>query len=80
MRWMEEFGIKSGMPVQWIKTGGASDGNFIAFEGCATVDGTGPSGDGAHSAHEIMQISSVEPRLELLVETMKKISSMKEGL
>jgi glutamate carboxypeptidase len=33
-------------------TGGGSDGNFTAALGVPTLDGLGPSGDGAHALHE----------------------------
>lgn len=79
MGWMDQAGSALGMDVKWVKTGGGSDGNFIAFEGCTVIDGTGPAGDGAHSQNEILQIDTVEPRLELLFETMKRICQEKEG-
>lgn len=79
MGWMEEAGTALGMEVRWVKTGGGSDGNFIAFEGCTVIDGTGPAGDGAHSQNEILQLDTVEPRLELLFETIKRICREKEG-
>lgn len=79
MGWMDEMGASLGMPMKWLKTGGASDGNFIAFEGCATVDGAGPSGEGFHSDREIMQLNTVSSRIQLLLDTIAKISREKEG-
>jgi glutamate carboxypeptidase len=46
-------------------TGGGSDGNFTAPH-TATLDGLGVDGKGAHTHHEQMYISSIEPRTRLL--------------
>jgi glutamate carboxypeptidase len=47
------------------RTGGGSDGNFLAALGIATLDGLGPEGDGAHTLNEYCLISSIEPRAKL---------------
>ncbi len=73
-KWMEEEGVKAGVDVKWVRTGGVSDANFISFEGCPVVDGAGPAGEGSHSANEILQLDTVENRLELLWGTMIRIS------
>ncbi len=46
--------------------GGGSDGNFTAAAGVATLDGLGAVGDGAHAAHEHVEISSLPWRAALL--------------
>ncbi len=46
-------------------TGGGSDGNFTA-RFTATLDGLGVDGEGAHTHHEQLYISSIEPRARLL--------------
>jgi glutamate carboxypeptidase len=46
-------------------TGGGSDGNFTAPT-TATLDGLGVDGKGAHTHHEQLYISSIEPRARLL--------------
>jgi glutamate carboxypeptidase len=46
-------------------TGGGSDGNFTAAH-TATLDGLGVDGQGAHTHHEQLYISSIEPRARLL--------------
>lgn len=71
---LKESGSSMNIPVKWVKTGGGSDGNFIAFEGCTVVDGAGPSGEGAHSNQEILHLDSIEPRLNLLYETIVKLA------
>lgn len=44
-------------------TGGGSDGNFTAALGVPTLDGLGAEGDGAHTLHEHILISSLPQRL-----------------
>ena len=46
-------------------TGGGSDGNFTAALGVPTLDGLGVEGEGAHTLHEHMLISSIEPGVRL---------------
>jgi glutamate carboxypeptidase len=46
-------------------TGGGSDGNFTAAV-TPTLDGLGVNGDGAHTLHEHLLISSLVPRMLLL--------------
>ena len=48
-----------------ISTGGCSDGNFTAPI-APTLDGLGVDGQGGHSDHEQLYVSSLEPRSELL--------------
>lgn len=68
-------GESLGLKLNWVKTGGGSDGNFAAFEGAATIDALGPVGGKAHSKGEYLEIDTIEPRLELL---MNVIKAMKE--
>lgn len=77
LKLLKDTGESMGIPVQWVKTGGGSDGNFIAFEGCTVVDGAGPSGEGAHSNKEFLHLDSIEPRLKLLYQTMLKLAAGK---
>lgn len=44
-------------------TGGASDANFTAALGVPTLDGLGADGDGAHTLHEHILVSTLAPRL-----------------
>lgn len=53
-----------GIDLVGIATGGGSDGNFTA-PFVATLDGLGVDGDGAHTLHEHMLISSLVPRMNL---------------
>jgi glutamate carboxypeptidase len=46
--------------------GGASDGNFIAAQGVAVLDGLGIEGDGAHAVHEHIFADGIAQRGALL--------------
>ena len=56
-----------GLPApEGVSVGGASDGNFTAGDGIATLDGLGAVGDGAHAEHEHAVIAEIAPRTALL--------------
>jgi glutamate carboxypeptidase len=46
--------------------GGASDGNFTGALGVPTLDGLGPSGDGAHALHEHVEVEALPDRAALV--------------
>lgn len=46
--------------------GGASDGNFIAAQGIAVLDGLGLEGDGAHAVHEHVAVEGMARRGALI--------------
>jgi glutamate carboxypeptidase len=49
-----------------IRTGGASDGNYIAALGVPTLDGMGPVGGYDHSPDEYLELGSIVPRTAFL--------------
>ena len=53
-------------PLGHASVGGASDGNFAAAAGAQVLDGLGAVGDGAHAAHEWVDITTLESRSALL--------------
>ena len=53
-------------PLGHASVGGASDGNFAAAAGAQVLDGLGAVGDGAHAAHEWVDITTLENRSALL--------------
>lgn len=55
-----------GIRLDEAATGGASDGNFTAALGIATLDGMGAVGEGAHASHESVLIEHLAPRTALL--------------
>ncbi len=60
----QKIASEIGFDLVGIATGGGSDGNFTA-PFVATLDGLGVDGDGAHTLHEHMLVSSLEPRMNL---------------
>ena len=56
-----------------LKTGGGSDGNFTANI-APTLDGMGVDGDGGHTHEERLYISSVIPRMRLLMRLFETLA------
>ena len=54
-------------------TGGGSDGNFTA-PFVPTLDGLGVDGDGAHTLHEHLLVSCLEPRMKLHLALMRSLN------
>ena len=59
--------------LQSIAVGGASDGNFTAGIGVATLDGLGAVGGGAHADDEHVLVEALVPRTELLAALMADV-------
>ena len=55
-----------GRDLQEGASGGGSDGNFTAALGIPTLDGLGAVGDGAHAAHEHIEIDALPWRAALV--------------
>lgn len=53
-------------PYPGVAVGGASDGNFTAGLGIATLDGMGADGDGAHAEGEHVVLSAMPERAAVL--------------
>ncbi len=53
-------------------TGGGSDGNFLAAK-LPVLDGLGVDGEGAHTLHEHLLISSLVPRMRLMRRLMETL-------
>jgi glutamate carboxypeptidase len=68
-RCAEELG--QGLPE--VATGGGSDGNFTAALGVPTLDGLGAVGAGAHAEHEHILVSSLEPRVRLMLKLFETL-------
>ena len=70
----EKVAKELGMPhLGHASVGGASDGNFAAAAGAQVLDGLGAIGDGAHAAHEWVDISTLEIRSTLLNALIKDL-------
>ncbi len=55
-------------------TGGGSDGNFTSALGVPTLDGLGADGEGAHTLHEQVYISSLVPRAKMWVRLLEGLT------
>lgn len=63
-----------GLALETVElTGGGSDGNFTAALGVPTLDGLGADGQGAHTHHEQIYISSLEPRAKMWVRLLETL-------
>jgi glutamate carboxypeptidase len=54
-----EIAAEHGLTLREAGSGGASDGNYTSALGTPTLDGLGPTGDGAHSEHEFVVVKSM---------------------
>ncbi len=63
-----------GIDLQDLATGGGSDGNFTAAMGVPTLDGLGVDGQGAHTHHEQLIVSSLAPRATLLLRLFETLA------
>jgi glutamate carboxypeptidase len=64
-RAVRDCGTRLGLELEQGISGGGSDGNTTSLY-CATIDGMGAVGDGAHAAHEFMNTEHVVDRTVLL--------------
>jgi glutamate carboxypeptidase len=62
-----------GLELAEGSAGGASDGNFLAGDGVAVLDGLGPDGGGAHALDEHVLIDALQERVALLALLMARI-------
>lgn len=63
---IRDVGLRLGMELGAVESGGGSDANFTGALGVPTIDGLGPIGGGHHSEAEYMSIPSLEGRINLL--------------
>ncbi|MBQ8563067.1 MAG: M20/M25/M40 family metallo-hydrolase [Firmicutes bacterium] len=70
---MEEEGEKLEMEVHFSSSGGASDASIASTAGAGAVDACGPVGFNSHNEKEYILISSIAPRLELLINVCKRL-------
>ncbi len=73
------LGKKLGLDLNPIRWGGSSDANLAAAVGAATIDGLGPSGEGAHQIGECIVIDDIPRRLALLSELVLSLAQPPEG-
>ena len=68
-----DLAAELGFDLVDLKTGGGSDGNFTANI-APTLDGMGVDGDGGHTHEERLYISSVIPRMRLLMRLFETLA------
>jgi glutamate carboxypeptidase len=68
------IGVELGLSIEGVRWGGSSDANFAAAAGAATVDGFGPTGEGAHQPIESIVIDDIPVRLALLTELVVSLA------
>ncbi|MBK7995250.1 MAG: M20 family metallopeptidase [Blastocatellia bacterium] len=69
----QKLSLELGFELQEGKTGGGSDGNFIAALGVPVLDGLGPDGDGAHADYEHVLIGNLAPRAALITRLLETV-------
>lgn len=62
---VRDCGLQLGLKLEEGVSGGGSDGNTTSLY-CATIDGMGAVGDGAHAAHEYLDTKHLVDRTTLL--------------
>ena len=62
----KKIAAEIGFELQDLKTVGGSDGNFTAAI-APTLDGLGVDGKGGHTFHEQLYVSSLVPRVRLML-------------
>ena len=63
---LAQAGKQTGNKVEWVTTGGMSDGNWVAHHNVGTLDGCGPCGAGLHTRDEYIKTFTVEPRFNIM--------------
>ncbi len=73
---LKACGKKTGMEIDYISTGGCSDGNFTSAAGTPTIDGMGPVGANAHREDEYIDLSSIDEITLLVAEACSTIAEL----
>lgn len=69
----KQLAAEIGFDLIDTSTGGGSDGNFLA-DRLPVLDGLGADGEGAHTLHEHIRISSLKPHAELFKALFQTLS------
>lgn len=72
---VQAIGRSLGLSIGEGKSGGGSDGSYLASKGVPVVDGMGVDGDGAHALHEHVVIDRIAPRAALLAGAILELAS-----
>jgi glutamate carboxypeptidase len=78
-RMIETAGSKFGWDINWEASFGGSDGCFAAMaDNCIVVDGMGPLGGNFHAEDEYLDITSVEPKCNIVIDIANQIIKQKQ--
>lgn len=69
-----EVAAKEGETLEWVATGGGSDGNFTSYYGTPTIDAVSAPGAGGHSTREYLEITKIEGRVKLLTKLIQTMA------
>ncbi len=62
-------------PIDWVDTGGGSDGNLLSAAGLPNLDGLGPIGNHLHSEQEYVQLPSLVTRAQLAALLLHRLAT-----
>ena len=68
---IETEASQMGLKIEYIATGGCSDGNFTSALGVPTIDGMGLVGANAHRDDEYVELGSIVPQIQLIASVCK---------
>jgi glutamate carboxypeptidase len=70
----ERSAAEAGIQIGHIATGGCSDGNFASAVGTPTIDGMGLVGGNAHRPDEYVDLSCIDPQIQLIAGVCQAIA------
>jgi glutamate carboxypeptidase len=77
-RMVETAGNRNGISILWETSFGGSDGCYASrIETCMVVDGMGPLGGNFHKEDEYLDISTVEPKCNIIIDIANQIIKIK---
>ncbi len=62
-------------PIDWVDTGGGSDGNLLSAAGLPNLDGLGPIGNHLHSEQEYVHLPSLVTRAQLAALLLHRLAT-----
>lgn len=80
-RMVESAGTSFSQNIDWESSFGGSDGCYAArIESTIVLDGMGPIGGNFHSEEEYLDISSIEPKCNIMIDVANQIIKQKQTL
>ena len=72
---VRQCGKDLGLSIDWMLSGGSSDGNILASAGLPTVDSLGATGGNIHSSDEYVLLKSLPERAKLVTLFLMKLAT-----